>query len=95
MLWEEVQTLASRLARSLHFPALLLRERRNQCDMVCILAKWFICHLPIIILDLHNKLGCKESKVPSLPRQWQSGCPAQSGQGDAPGRGDSHSDSVQ
>ena len=45
--------------------------------MVCIVAKWFICHLPIIILDLHNKLGCKESKVPLLPRQWQSGCPAQ------------------
>lgn len=73
-----------------------LRKRHHQCDMVYVLAKLFICHSLVIILDLQKKLWYKDSKAPVVPGQQQSSCPAQAGQGEGSqqGRG-SRSDSEQ
>lgn len=66
--------LASQL---LHF-----RKRQYQCAMVSVLAKLFICHSLVIILDLQKKLWYKKSKDSEAPGQQQSSCPAQAGYGE-------------
>lgn len=68
------------------FPALRLRERRNQCDMVYVLAKLFICHSLVMISDLQKKLWYKDTL------QWFLGSSSPAalhrlGMTNAPGRG--------
>lgn len=80
---------------SVGFPALHLRERQNQCDMVYVVAKLFICHSLFIILDLHKKLWYKESKAPWFLGSSSPAALHRLGPVDAPGRGGSHCDYVQ
>lgn len=60
---------------SFGFPALLVRERQNRCDMVYVLARLFICHSLAIILDLQKILWYEGRLWAAASQLSRTDCP--------------------